>query len=175
MADRNIYFIGIAIAGELCSQIEKLQEELASDKGMLDPIVPHVTLLHPNCLSGIMPDEFIPAVREVADRYLPLALQLQDVSFFDDTVAFISVESHKLRSLQHQLVRMLPPQVQEAHFKRPYTPHITIAQIHKPRKLDKEEIVTRTNQSLQLPQTIQIDSLAHFQRIVPRNYKPAKI
>lgn len=171
MAERNIYFIGIEVPGDLCYEIEKLQGEFHRERGTLQPLVPHITLLHPNCLKGIMPHELIPKVKEVAERYLPLNVELSSVQFFGSHVAFIEVNSLRLHSLHRQLANLLPEDIRQSQFRYPFRPHITIAQIHRPRELSTDHIKQTTEKALRLPVRVEIDSLSHFQWIRPRDYK----
>ena len=173
---QEIYFIGIALPPPLNEKIAHLKQSFAdSDPAMLRPVLPHVTLLHPPSLAGIMPSELIPKVHEIANRYLPLTIAIEEVGSFDGTVCFLRVESLGLYSLQSQLVKLLPPEAQELHYKRPYTPHITIAQIHEPSKLDTDTITQAIMKSLPLPQQFTVDSISYFRRILPREYRAETI
>lgn len=173
---QDVYFIGITMPDELSRLFADLQWHLCSDSPhALKPVIPHVTLLHPPSLTGIMPSELLPRIHEVAERYLPVSIQLSRIGFFGDRVCYLEAESFKLYSLQARLVRLLPPDIQEAHYKRPYLPHITLAQVYDPTKLDKAAMKTRIAESLPLPLRYTIDSVACFTRILPRVYRPQTI
>ncbi|HET6622325.1 MAG TPA: hypothetical protein VFG56_00120, partial [Candidatus Saccharimonadales bacterium] len=76
---QEVYFIGITLPTDLDRQVAKLKNRLyQADTELLQPVLPHVTLLHPPSLSGILPSELIPKVRQVAERYLPLTVALND-------------------------------------------------------------------------------------------------
>jgi 2'-5' RNA ligase len=168
---QEIYFIGIALPMQLSQRIADLAWDLYEHKSdMLKPLVPHVTLLHPPSLRGIMPSEFVPRVREVAARYVPLNIELTDVGFFGEQVCYVRAESHALFSLQSQLVELLPPEAQELHYKRPYLPHITIAQKYQPEALDVEAVRQKVCDTLQFPIQFEVTSLSCFTRIKPREY-----
>jgi hypothetical protein len=88
---QEVYFIGIAMPPELDQQIADLKWRLfETNEAALKPLLPHVTLLNPPSLRGIMPSELIPKVREIATRYLPLTISLEDVGMFGDRVCFIN-------------------------------------------------------------------------------------
>jgi 2'-5' RNA ligase len=167
-----IYFIGIALPPELDKQISDIKWDLYEHGDhLLKPLLPHVTLLHPPSLRGIMPDELIPRIQKIAERYLPITLSLEEVGSFGGSVCFIRVQSLALISLQAQLVKLLPPAAQLLHYRRSYEPHITIAQTYEPRKLDVEAISSTIKTRIRLPQQITIDSVSCFMRILPREYR----
>lgn len=171
-----IYFIGISLPPELDKQIADVKWRLKdSDKHLLKPLLPHVTLLHPPSLRGIMPGELLPRIHEIAERYLPITLSLEEVGSFGSSVCYIRVQSLALISLQSQLVKLLPPQAQALHYKREYMPHITIAQAYEPHRLDVSAITREIERTVKLPQQITIDSVACFMRILPREYRAEEI
>lgn len=173
---QDVYFIGIALPDDVSRLLADLQWHLSSDNPhALKPVVPHVTLLHPPSLTGIMPSELLPIIHDVAERYLPISIQLDRIGFFGDRVCYLEAESFKLYSLQDQLVRLLPPEAQSTHYKRPYMPHITLTQVYDPMKLDKRAMRDRISESLPLPIRFTIDSVACFRRIVPRVYESREI
>lgn len=174
--DQPVYFIGIALPDELDRQISEIQWKLRDhDKSLLKPLLPHVTLLHPPSLKGIMPDELIPKVHDVAKRYLPLTLALEEIGSFNQYICYIKVQSQGLYSLQSQLVNLLPPDAQALHYKRPYVPHITLAQAYEPHKLDVETLKVELRSKIRLPQQFTVDSVSYFKRIVPREYRASQI
>lgn len=171
-----VYFIGIALPDSLNRQIAELKTELhASNDHFLKPLLPHVTLLHPPALRGVMPEDIIPKVHEAAERYLPFTITLDEIGFFGKNVCYIKAESHSLYSLQARLVRLLPPEAQATHYKRPYLPHVTIAQVYEPHMLDTRQIEEIINKKIKLPITFQVDSVTYFKRILPREYELATI
>lgn len=171
-----VYFIGITLPPDLERQVSDLKWKLHdNDKHLLKPILPHVTLLHPPSLRGIMPEELLPRIHEIAERYLPLTLSLEEIGTFGDSICYIRVQSLALISLQAQLVKLLPPIAQQLHYKREYLPHITIAQVYEPRALDMARIQREISSTITLPQQITIDSVSCFMRILPREYRPESI
>lgn len=173
---QNVYFIGIALPPSLDTRLADLKWRLYDKKGrMLKPVLPHVTLLHPPSLQGIMPDELIPRVREAAERYLPLTLELSGVAFFGKQVCYLNVESLPLHSLQAQLVNLLPPEARSLHYARPYLPHITVAQKYEPNYLDTTDVQKEVEAAITLPLRVTVRSVACFTRILPRVYKPETI
>lgn len=168
-----IYFVGITLPPDLDQQIADLKRRLYDKKSsMLKPLLPHVTLLHPPSLQGVMPSELIPRVHTIAKRYLPLTVELTEIGFFDQRVCYLRAESLKLSSLQAQLVNLLPEESQAQHYKRPYLPHVTLAQIYEPKMLDVESAADLVNKSLRLPISFKVESVSYFQRIMPRVYVP---
>lgn len=167
-----IYFIGIALPDELNREVSSVKWQLYDlDKAMLKPLLPHVTLLHPPSLKGIMPSELIPRVKQVAAKYLPLTIGLEDIGFFGDRVGYIRANSFKLVELQSHLVKLLPKEAQDQHYKRDYLPHVTMAQIYDPKKLDKGLITQMIRDGVKLPQQFTVNNVACFQRVLPREYK----
>jgi 2'-5' RNA ligase len=173
---QDIYFIGIRLSPDLERQISRLQWQLYGlDEAMQRPLVPHITLLNPPSLTGIMPDELLPQVRKVAKRYLPLTIALQSIDFFGNTICYVAVQSHQIDSLQAQLVAALPPKAQELHYRRPYRPHITLAQIYEPGVLDKRRVREVIDSHLALPRQFQVETVSYFKRILPREYRAEEI
>lgn len=171
-----IYFVGIALPKELDALISDLKWKLRDDdKHLLKPLLPHVTLLHPPSLKGIMPDELLPRVHDITARYLPLTLAIEDIGFFGQSVCYLRVQSQGLYSLQSQLVKLLPADAQALHYKRPYTPHITIAQAYEPHSLDTNHVKRAILNKIQLPQQFTVESVSYFKRILPREYRAEAI
>lgn len=167
-----VYFIGVRLPKDLERQVSGVQWQLAeSNKAMLRPVMPHITLLHPPSLEGILPSQLLPKIRQATKRYLPLTIALEEVGFFGERVGFIRAQSLRLESLQQQLVNLLPPETQALHYKRPYVPHITLAQIYKPKTLDRSSLVNAVESRIKLPQQITISSVSRFQHVLPREYR----
>jgi 2'-5' RNA ligase len=174
--DQPVYFIGIALPEALDRQISDIMWNLYEhDKSLLKPLLPHVTLLHPPSLKGIMPEELLPKIQAVAEKYLPLTIACQEIGFFGKNVAFIRVQSQGLYSLQAQLVKLLPPEAWELHYKRPYMPHITLAQAYEPHELDTDALLRELPKKLDLPKQFSVDSVSYFKRILPRQYRAKSI
>lgn len=171
-----IYFIGISLPPALNKAVSDLQWELRErDPRLLKPILPHVTLLHPPSLTGIMPEDVLPQIHDITERYLPLTLSLEEFGTFGSSVCFIRVQSLALVSLQSQLVKLLPPAAQELHYRREYHPHITIAQVHEPGHLNTVSIEDLVAARIKMPQQITIESVSCFMRILPREYRAGPI
>ena len=173
---QHVYFIGISLPSDLDRQISELQWRLHGlSSAILKPLSPHITLLHPPSLRGIMPSELLPRVHRVAERYLPLTIALQDIGYFGKRVCYVAVQSHQLISLQAELVRLLPPEARELHYKRPFLPHITLAQVYEPRVLDKSKVCETIGDGLSLPYQFEVGHINYFQRILPREYKAESV
>ncbi len=165
------YFIGIALPPELSRHLLELKWKLHDEIAhTLKPLVPHITLLHPSSLRDNPADEILPKIRKVAEPYLPLALTLDAVEAFDRTVLFIRVHSTEIELLQAQLVGILPSAAQDSYRKRPYVPHITLAQIRAPHALDVKILRERVGQEIGLPCQVAVDSISYFMQTQPRVY-----
>lgn len=169
---QSVYFIGIALPSSVRRQVADLRWHLyQKDPGLLRPVLPHITLLHPLSLDGILPSQLLPQIRTIAKRYLPMTIELNRVDFFGQEVCYLAADSFKLYSLRHHLVRLLPPDVRKTHYRRHYLPHVTLAQIYNPAVLDKKELSNEIHGSLKLPIRFTVTSVASFTRILPRAYR----
>jgi 2'-5' RNA ligase len=173
---QSIYFIGISLPPDLDRQIAELKWRLHdSQPHMLKPVLPHVTLLHPPSLQGILPSQLIPRIHEIAKRYLPMRITLSRIGFFGPRICYIEAESFSLYSLQSQLMRLLPPEAQAIHYKHDFLPHVTLAQTYEPATLNRTAVTNEISASLELPITFTVDSVTRFTRIKPRVYTPESI
>lgn len=169
---QNVYFIGIALPLPLRRRVADLRWSLyRKNASLLKPTLPHITLLHPLSLEGILPDQLLPQIHTAAQRYLPMTIELNRIGFFGQEVCYLAADSLKLHSLQHQLVRLLPPGVRKTHYKHNYLPHVTLAQIHNPAVLDIRELSNEIQKYFTLPIRFTITSVASFTRILPRVYR----
>lgn len=168
---QSIYFIGIALPPDLDRQIAELKWRLYNQQPhTLKPVLPHVTLLHPPSLQGILPSQLIPRIHEIAERYLPMRITLTQIGFFGSRICYVEAESFSLHSLQSHLMRLLPPEAQAIHYKHDFLPHVTLAQTYDPATLNRTAVVNEIHNSLDLPITFTVDSVTHFTRIKPRVY-----
>ncbi|MET0980082.1 MAG: 2'-5' RNA ligase family protein [Candidatus Saccharimonadales bacterium] len=168
---QSIYFIGVSLPPDLDRQITELKWRLYDNQPhMLQPVLPHVTLLHPPSLQGILPSQLIPRIHEIAKRYLPMAITLDCIGFFGTRICYVQAQSFSLYSLQSQLMRLLPPAAQAIHYKHDFMPHVTLAQTYEPATLSKTKILGMINETLTLPITFTVNSVTHFTRIKPRVY-----
>jgi 2'-5' RNA ligase len=173
---QSIYFIGISLPPDLDRQIAELKSRLYDNQPhMLKPVLPHVTLLHPPSLQGILPSQLIPRIHEIAKRYLPIRITLTKIGFFGPRICYLEAESFSLYSLQSQLMRLLPPEAQAIHYKHDFLPHVTLAQTYEPATLNRTPLMNEIDASLKLPITFTVDSVTHFTRIKPRVYTPQSI
>lgn len=171
------YFIGITLPDELTSKIETIQIELLTSQDVMKPLVPHITLLHPNILMTLAPMYFVPIVKEAAKEFLPLSIELTEIALFDTRVLYIAIKSPELVRLQEKLVGLLPEDIRAGHqIGREYKPHITIAQA-KPLQSLSDELIARLEQELTplLPLKLEITFLSYFTSSGPRIYKPRTI
>lgn len=125
---QSVYFIGISLPPDLDRRIAELQQRMHDmQPHMLTPVLPHVTLLHPPSLQGILPSQLIPRIQEIAKRYLPMTITLSQIGFFGPRVCYIQADSFSLYSLQSHLMRLLPAEAQAIHYKHDFLPHVTLA------------------------------------------------
>lgn len=167
------YFIGIALPEALAADIAETQQRLLSGQDVMEPLAPHITLLHPNILMTLAPLYFIPQVRQVADDLLPITIELTKTAMFDDRVLHITVKSPELLKLQKKLVELLPDDVRARYeVGRTYTPHVTLAQAKPLKRLDPvlTEAIKKQVDPL-VPEIFQADQLTQFTWIRPRKYK----
>jgi 2'-5' RNA ligase len=173
---QSVYFIGISLPSDLDRSITELKSRLYGEQPhMLQPVLPHVTLLHPPSLQGILPSQLIPRIHKIAERYLPMTITLSRIGFFGSRVCYLEAESFSLYSLQASLMRLLPPEAQANHYKHDFLPHVTLAQTYDPATLNRTAIIKEINNSLDMPITFTVDSVTHFTRIKPRVYTPEVI
>lgn len=163
---QEIYFIGIALPPGLNDEISRLKWQLHdSDKAALKP----------PSLRGIMPSELLPRVRETAAAFLPFDITLTEVGHFGKRVSYLRADSHKLEMLQSNLVKLLPPDAQALHYKRPYSPHVTLLQVYDPSVIDADRAHQLITSAVDLPLRFTVDSVTYFRRILPREYRPQAI
>ncbi|HEV7952060.1 MAG TPA: 2'-5' RNA ligase family protein [Candidatus Saccharimonadales bacterium] len=168
---QSIYFIGIALPPDVDKKIAALKWRLHDEQPhTIMPVIPHVTLLHPPSLQGILPSQLIPRIHDIAERYLPITITLNRVGFFGPRVCYVEAESFSLYSLQSRLMHLLPPEAQATHYKRDFLPHVTLAQTYNPATLSKTKVTDIINDTLNLPITFTVNSVTHFTRIKPRVY-----
>jgi 2'-5' RNA ligase len=171
------YFIGITLPDELSSTINKIQHDLFQPGKTMQPLVPHITLLHPNMLESLTPKKLIPNVKLAADEMLPISIRLSEINMFDKRVIYIAVQCSKIIDLYEKLFKQLPAGVREKYQNdRKFNPHVTLTQ-SKPRQNLDSVLVQRFNKQVSplLPQTFQAKNLSKFIWQSPRTYKIIRI
>lgn len=167
------YFIGILLPDDLRHMIAGVQHELFQPGNVMQPLKPHITLLHPDELSTLHPLHFVPKIKEVADQLLPVKIKLDKVSMFDKRVLYLNVLAPDLTKLHQYLATLLPEDVlAQYHVSRPFHPHVTLAQA-KPNQDLSPELVTEFCSRIEplLPQTFSAQNLTEFRWLRPRVYK----
>lgn len=162
---------------ELSTAVSQAQKKLLVPGQVMDPLVPHVTLLDPNMLMELSPTYFLPKVRQTAAVTLPFEVTLTHLDMFDSRVLFIRAESSELIKLRKDLVKLIPEKIRAQYtVNREYIPHVTLAQA-KPNQHLSDEQITNIKTKIQplLPQIITVRSLNQFQWIRPRTYRIKKI
>lgn len=166
------YFIGMTLPPDLSKIIASIQHELYIPNTMLLPLSPHITLLEPSLLSQLPADDFIPRVKEVADKFLPLDLTLNYTSLFGNHVLYIAVQNDTLAALEKRLLDLLSSATYEGiQANRPFQAHVTIAQA-KPGQVLPLSLINNFKEYIDplLPQKFIVNELAYFQWIHPRTY-----
>ncbi|MBW3568818.1 2'-5' RNA ligase family protein [Candidatus Parcubacteria bacterium] len=171
------YFIGIALPDELSSRISKIQNDLFQPGKVMQPLVPHITLLNPNMLEKLPPKDFIPQVRKVTNNILPVEIRLSEISMFKKRVIYIKAEGKAAVYLYDELVKLLPDSVRTKFTpNRKFEPHITLAQAKPKQNLDPkltEQIKTRL--SPLLPVHFEAQNLSRFIWQGPRIYQVTEV
>lgn len=167
------YFIGITIPEDLSSKIEKVQQNLLPGHKVMAPLLPHITLLHPNILMTVSPLYLVPKLNEITADYLPLDIELIKTALFDKRVLHIAVKSPELIKLQSALVQLLPDDIRARYqIGRAFTPHVTLAQA-KPLQQLSDELIDGFEHALDplLPKKFKAEKLSQFTWVKPREYK----
>jgi 2'-5' RNA ligase len=166
------YFIGVAPSEALAGKLSAIQRRLHKPNLLLEPLEPHITLIHPNALYTMTADRFLPKAASIAKRILPIPIRLSDVGVFGGRVLHIRIDSTDLALLQEFLIRQLPPDTVKQHYdNRPYTPHITVAQTKRGKRLPAE-VIRQFTAALKplLPRTEHIGTLSVYEWQAPRRY-----
>jgi 2'-5' RNA ligase len=171
------YFIGIALPPEFSHPIARLQRDFFISGRVMEPLVPHITLLHPNILRALAPSSFVPKVKQAAARILPISIELKSTNMFDKRVLYITAEGPGLHKLHSELSNLLPDKVRTQYEReRRFVPHVTLMQT-KPKQTLPTELINDFKKEIEplLPQTFTVTSLSQFTRVRPRTYKIANI
>jgi len=166
------YFIGISLPDDLTKNLEALQAKISAGQPVMDPLIPHITLLHPNILMTLSPLYFLPKVKILASEILPLEIELTKVDLFDTRVGYIAVTCPGLTQLQEQLVQLLPTDLRARYnVGREYVPHVTLAQ-SKPLQKLSEEYISKIKSEVEplLPFTFAVHELTEFRQHSSRKY-----
>lgn len=171
------YFIGIALPDDISSTITAVQKKLAGQYDVMEPVVPHITLLHPNILMTLSPLYFIPLAKKAADAALPINLELTKIAMFDSRVLHIAVKGAALHHLHDELIELLPHDVRARYeIGRKFTPHVTLAQSKPLQTLDSQLITdVSTQMKPLLPQTFEVRHLSQYKSQRARTYTVQQI
>jgi 2'-5' RNA ligase len=175
--DMDRYFIGIAPPPALTRKIASVQQRFHKPALLLQPLQPHITLLHPNSLYNLPHEEFLPKVKALSQKVLPLEIKLQDIGVYGQRVLHMTVESTDLKLLQEFLIKLLPAETAKEFYEgRPYTPHITIAQTLRGKRLpDARNKLYRKKLDPLLPMTFIVNNLTYYEWLAPRHFEPHDI
>lgn len=167
------YFIGISLPDNLTAEIQGIQTQMMLGRDNMDPLVPHITLLHPNILTTLSPMYFVPQVKVACKKFLPLNIELTKTALFDTRVLYISVKCPALIELHAALVDLLPNDIQARYqIGREYKPHVTLAQA-RPLQTLNPKIIDLFNKQIGsiIPTSFDVSNVTLFKSIGPRKYK----
>ncbi len=171
------YFIGISLPEDITGRIQDIQTSLYEEETMLEPLVPHITLVHPNALQTLAPMYFIPKAKDAATPLLPIEITLTDIQVFHNSVAHISVSSEGLNKLHSSLLALLPKSVIAQYYTdRNYKPHVTLLQAKQRQKITPA-LLANLNDRLQslLPINFTVTQISCYKWISSREYKIEKL
>lgn len=175
MQDR--YFIAITLPDDLSKKISLVQHSLFQPGKVMQPLKPHITLLHPGMLETISPMHIVPMIKEVSSELLPIHINLEATDMFDKRALYIAAVSAELDNLYDQLVQLLPDNVRAQHtVGKNFTSHATLLQAKPKQNLDPKLVQTfKQRIDPLLPQSFTAHNLTLFKRLRPRTYKTTKI
>lgn len=166
------WFIGALLPPIISDAIISIQRELINDDAILPPLMPHITLMHPNPLMELSPLHFAPLAKKAAHELLPCEILLGSIGTFNDSVLYISVKSPELTQIHNQLVALLPSKIQSQYFvRRDFVPHVTLAQSRGLNKLS-HEIITQFTHKIEplLPTKFTLQKLTRYEWQGSRTY-----
>lgn len=143
----------------------------------MEPLTPHITLLHPSILQSVSPLYLIPRLKQLTETELPLKIELSKIAMFDKRVLHIAVNSPDIMRLHASVASLLPPDIRASYeVGRPYTPHVTLLQAKPMQALDQRlvELFTEELKS-SLPVSFTATELTRFTWVAPRKYKIEKL
>ena len=167
------YFIGLDLPSDISEAIESARIALLAGHPVMQPLVPHITLIHPGALTSVSPMYFVPQVQQLAAGYLPLNVKLTETGLFDRRVLHLTVQSPGLHDLHAALLAALPEQAKNRYDPgRTFTPHVTVAQ-SEPRMQLSDELIDKLTSKLQplLPYEFKATQVHLFQQVKPRQYE----
>jgi 2'-5' RNA ligase len=171
------YFIGIALPEAISETLSQFQKSHYMLRSMMKPLIPHITLLHPDVLMTISPIFMLPVTKDIGRDFLPMNITLGKINTFNDRVLHIEIESTEVTSIQQQLVDALPGKLKSQYYVgRNFTPHITILQAKHKLKIP-EQTVNACIDSLQpiIQESFQVNELSQFIWNNPREYSVKSI
>jgi 2'-5' RNA ligase len=167
------YFIGILLPDEMRNEVGKIQHELLQPGKIMEPLKPHITLLHPNMVMNISPMYLVPKIKELTNQILPISINLTHTGMFDMRVLHIVVDSPEITDLYSKLTSLLPEETLASYsVGRSFAPHVTVAQT-KPKQTLSDEQIYQYQKRIDplLPYVFQVNKLTIFKWIRPRVYK----
>lgn len=167
------YFIGISLPQGLSNQISVVQNQLYDDKLLIKPLLPHITIVHPNALATVSPMWLTPKIKLIQQDLLPLKIALGGIETFNNSVLHFRVSSIELNKLQENIVNLLPKDVLNTYYvDKRFTAHITIAQAKSRQPLNPKYIELYKQKLGQLSgTTFIVNNLSKFDHTAPRQYQ----
>lgn len=166
------WFIGTLLPPNISEAITTVQHKLIDESTMQPPLMPHITLMHPNPLMELSPLYFAPIAKIAAQKVLPCTIQLQHIAVFHNNVLYIAVKSPELIQIHNQLVSLLPKKIQAQFFVgRDFVPHVTLAQTKNLHTI-KLEHAKQFKQAIEplLPTSFTLHKLTRCEWQSPRSY-----
>lgn len=167
------YFIAIELPEAFSQQLSERQKLLNLSSQILEPLAPHITLLHPSILETLAPSHFVPKIKHVTDQFLPFEVRLVQTAMFDHHVLHIAVDSPELLAMRERLLAVLPDKVRAEYLiGRRFTPHVTLLQAKPGQKLD-EALIGRAKSVFapMLPFSFTAAHVTKFTWERPRSYR----
>jgi 2'-5' RNA ligase len=168
------YFIGIALPQAIANHISSVQSKYYSEKQLLKPLLPHITIVHPQALHTISPLWLLPKIKALVNDFLPIEISIEGFGLFYKNVFYISVSSKGLMQLQFKLLELLPEDVRSRYYTgvNAYTPHITIVQSKPKYPLNDKQLFNYRNELSDLVgKKFTASSLTKFERTAPAKHK----
>jgi 2'-5' RNA ligase len=167
------YFAGIVPPNEYKHKVVKFQQKW-DNNNMWRLVEPHITV---KAQSGLTADlSWLDAIRRVCASTEPFTVSLSHPETFADAVAYLSVQSSRLRLFHEQLVDAVspPPEVMERYMEMDqFIPHLTLGQTNW--GMTPQEIMEMTaNASMELAPfpSFTVDFIRVYQETEKDIYEP---
>jgi len=154
--------------------ISDIQNNLYDEKLLLKPLVPHITIVHPNSLATVSPLWILPKINNATSHLLPININIDGLGSFSKYNLHLKVSSPQLNEIHHSIISLLPPNIYAANYigKNQFVPHITIAQCKPMQQLSPKYINAYSQELKSLIGTqFNVKQLTKFEHTAPRQYQ----